>query len=542
MFEKHFGLSSKPFSLVPNPEVLFLSQNHENGLTYLEYGLSEKVGFILLTGEIGVGKTTLIRYMLNKMISPMDVAVIFNTNFSTDQLLSRILSEFDIPCDTTEKERHLEMLYQFLIERYARGRHALLIIDEAQNLPDQALEDIRMLSNLQTDDHVLLQIMLVGQTELKNRLNAPGLLQLAQRIVVNYHLAPLSKQQTHQYIAYRLQAAGGAIDLFSSEALQLISEHAAGIPRTINLLCDAALVYGYGDNLKRIDLATVEKVIKDKICLAASSLQSPPPPLTEATPSFQADILQERLTTIAAALSDLQCRQETILHEVKNELIGKFQEMLTAERERHPAQDTEEIPDRQDRLVFGDSARHNPQEVVRPPRPWKMVQPDPVSGRQPPLDVLKSRLLEIPETVVPPIMAFVKKWGMRTIANRYFVWVLLALVPIVGLGLLLGEKSPPLAINTGADVDASPPTLQVAMSYVSYEDAPSPVKEPAAIAQNSSPPVPVSKKAAVIHTIQSGETLSSIARHYGVAADLIISANDLRNAHLIKIGQKLKIP
>jgi type II secretory pathway predicted ATPase ExeA/LysM repeat protein len=542
MYTKHYGLSSKPFSLVPNPEILFLSPNHENALTYLEYGLSEKAGFILLTGEIGTGKTTLIRYLLNKMISPVDIAVIFNTNFSADQLLSRILSEFDIPCDTTEKERHLEMLYQFLIEGYAHGRHALLIIDEAQNLTDQALEEIRMLSNLQTDDHVLLQIILVGQTELKDRLKTPGLRQLAQRIVVNYHLAPLSELQTHQYIAYRLQAAGGAIDLFSSETLQLISKHAAGIPRTINLLCDAALVYGYGDNLERIDLASVEKVINDKICLTATSLKNPPPSLTEVTPFPQPDILQERLMAIEAALSDLQYRQETNLQEVKNELISKFQGMLTVERKRYPAQVTEEVLDWQARHLLRDNARHHPPEVESHPHPWKRAKHDPESRPQRSFNALKSTLLNLPETVILPMLAFVKKWDKRTITNSYFIWILLALVPIVGLGLLLGEKSHPPAIKTIADVDASPPPLEVAMTYVSYEDVPFPVKKPAVVAQQSTLPVPVSKKAAGIHTIQSGETLSSIAERYSVAMDLIISANDLRNAHLIKIGQKLKIP
>ena len=218
MCESHFGLTAKPFSMVPNPEILFLSKNHENALTYLEYGLSEKVGFILLTGEIGAGKTTLIRHMLNKMESQIDIAVIFNTSFTSDQMFRRILSEFEIPCDTTDKERHLQLLYQFLIDRYAQGRHMLLIVDEAQNLSDAALEDIRMLSNLQTDDRILLQIMLVGQPELKNRLNMPAFRQLAQRIAVSYHITPLDEVQTRHYIGYRIDKAGGEPDLFTPEA------------------------------------------------------------------------------------------------------------------------------------------------------------------------------------------------------------------------------------------------------------------------------------------------------------------------------------
>ena len=277
MYASHFGLTAKPFSIVPNPDILFLSENHQNTLTMLEYGLSERTGFVLLTGEIGTGKTTLIRYMLNEMVSQMDVAVIFNTNFDSDQLYRMILSEFDIPCDVTEKDRQMEMLFRFLIDRYAQGLQTLLVIDEAQHLPDETLEDIRMLTNLQTDDQLLLQIILVGQPELRTRLEAPKFKQLAQRIGVNYHLDPFDREQTDNYINHRVTAAGGRADLFSPEAIELIHDHSGGIPRTINLLCDAVLVYGYADGLKRIDRDAVEKVLADKVCLAASSSQKKSP-------------------------------------------------------------------------------------------------------------------------------------------------------------------------------------------------------------------------------------------------------------------------
>jgi type II secretory pathway predicted ATPase ExeA len=234
MYTSHFGLTTKPFSIVPDPNVLFLSKTYENALTYLEYGLSEKVGFILLTGEVGIGKTTLIRHMLNKMPSQMDIAVIFNTNFTSDQLFRRILNEFELPCDTGDKSVHLETLYHFLIEQFANDRHTLLIIDEAQNLSDEILEDVRMLFNLQTDNQVLLQIILVGQPDLKQRMNSPNLRQLAQRIVVNYHLTPLTQEQTSQYINFRLQAAGATDNLFSQDAMGLIHQKSRGIPRTIN--------------------------------------------------------------------------------------------------------------------------------------------------------------------------------------------------------------------------------------------------------------------------------------------------------------------
>ncbi|MFO7716461.1 ExeA family protein [Desulfosarcina sp.] len=336
MYESHYGLTAKPFSIVPNPEILFLSKNHANALTYLEYGLSEKVGFILLTGEIGAGKTTLIRCMLNKIESQMDVAVIFNTNFTADQMLRRILSEFDIPCDTTDKERHLQLLYQFLIDRYAMGNHVLLIVDEAQNLSDDALEDIRMLSNLQTDDQILLQIMLVGQPELKNRLNLPEFRQLAQRIAVNYHITPLDADQTRDYIGYRIQKAGGKPDLFAPEAVQRIHRHSGGIPRSINLMCDTALVYGFADNLQHIELAVVEKVIKDRVCMPVGEEKPAGRKKTKGMVSGggAGPGIMERIHSLEESLAELKQQHEKFTEKVQNDLLLKYQQLLVTEQQR----------------------------------------------------------------------------------------------------------------------------------------------------------------------------------------------------------------
>ncbi|RPJ81754.1 MAG: AAA family ATPase, partial [Deltaproteobacteria bacterium] len=159
MYKKFYNLNEKPFKIVPNPNFLFLSPRYENALTYLEYGLSEKSGFIMLTGEIGMGKTTLIRYLLNKMESEMEVGVILNTNVTSDQILKLILLEFELPTSEGDKSKELETLYRFLIEQYKMGKQVLIIIDEAQNLTDEALEEVRMLSNLQSDEEILLQIM-----------------------------------------------------------------------------------------------------------------------------------------------------------------------------------------------------------------------------------------------------------------------------------------------------------------------------------------------------------------------------------------------
>ncbi len=264
MYEKFYGLSKKPFHIVPNPDFLFLTSKHENALTYLEYGLNESVGFILLTGEVGTGKTTLIRHMLNQIDSSMNAAVIFNTNVSAEELLCLILQEFELTPTKGDKAKNLDLLYKFLIDKYSNDSKVLLIIDEAQNLSDEVLEEVRMLSNLHSDDQMLLQVMLVGQPELNARIRMPHLAQLAQRIVVNYHLLGLSQKETVQYIKYRLEKAGGKPNIFTPEAMDLIFKASAGIPRSINIFCDTALVYGFADEMASIDAPVIKQVIKDR--------------------------------------------------------------------------------------------------------------------------------------------------------------------------------------------------------------------------------------------------------------------------------------
>ncbi|MCP3871805.1 MAG: AAA family ATPase [Desulfobacteraceae bacterium] len=265
MYTEFYGFKEKPFNLVPNPSYLFLSDRHQNALTFLEYGLTEKVGFVMLTGEIGMGKTTLVRYLLNQIESDMDVAVIFNTNVQSNELISLILAEFEIKHeDGISKSKALEALFAFLIKKYAAGRKVLLIIDEAQNLSEEALEEIRMMSNLQTDEEMLLQIMIVGQPELKNKIIDPKLEQFAQRIAVSYHLSAMNLEETEEYVEHRIEKAGGPQNLFSSDAINKIFEASTGIPRTINLLSDAALVYGYADEKKEIDVDTINSVVEDK--------------------------------------------------------------------------------------------------------------------------------------------------------------------------------------------------------------------------------------------------------------------------------------
>ena len=264
MYETFYHLKEKPFQIVPNPSYLYMSSVHENAVTYLEYGLMENVGFILLTGEVGTGKTTLVRHIMDQFEDEKDIAVIFNTNVSADELIRLILQSFDLEPDSGSKTKSIEILYQFLIQRYAQNRPVLLIIDEAQNLSDEAIEEVRMLSNLQGDDQNLIQIMLVGQPELKHRLKMPGHSAFSQRIAVNFYLSGLTDTETKSYITHRLEKAGGNPNIFTPKAVEIIYHASKGIPRTINLLCDAALVYGFGYEFETIDAPVIEQVIQDK--------------------------------------------------------------------------------------------------------------------------------------------------------------------------------------------------------------------------------------------------------------------------------------
>jgi general secretion pathway protein A len=265
MYTAFYGLKEKPFNLVADPGCFFMSAKHKTALTYLEYGLADGIGFILLTGEVGAGKTTIIKRFLKQVDSDVEVAVIFNTNVTAEQLLELILEELELRVPKRGKGACLDVLNQFLIAQYGLGRRVVLIVDEAQNLSQEALEEIRMLSNLQTEKASLLQIILVGQPGLRTRLQHPALTQLSQRIAVSYHLAPFNLEETTDYVCHRLKAAGSVNgDLFEPEAVAQVFQYSGGIPRAINILCDAALVYGFADELTKIDGHVIEQVVKDR--------------------------------------------------------------------------------------------------------------------------------------------------------------------------------------------------------------------------------------------------------------------------------------
>lgn len=264
MYTSFFGLREKPFDLLPNPDFLYLSRAHKRALTYLTHGIRERAGFILLTGEVGSGKTTLIRNMIRSQLRDSVLAKVFNTRVDSLQLLMQINGDFGLETDGKDKSTLLRELNDFLIEQYAHRRQAVLIIDEAQNLSAEILEEVRMLSNLETDRDKLLQIILVGQPELRDILSGPGLMQLRQRIQINCHLQPLSSAEVREYITFRLEKAGNRDALnFSDDAVEAIATYSRGIPRLINILCDYVMIDAYSAQARAIDGKTVHELAAD---------------------------------------------------------------------------------------------------------------------------------------------------------------------------------------------------------------------------------------------------------------------------------------
>jgi len=264
MYEEFFKLRKKPFELVPDPEFIYLSRSHKKALTYLDYGIRERVGFILLTGEVGSGKTTIIRDLLNKRYDRVVLAKVFNTRVNSEQLLAMINDDFGLGVAGKDKVALIRDLNDFLLEQYAAGNHPMLIIDEAQNLAADLLEEIRMLSNLESSHGKLLQIVLVGQPELRETLAGPELLQLRQRISINCHLKALSLEEMSEYIVHRMTVAGNREALtFPGGTLDLIFQFSRGIPRLVNIICDFLMLSAFAEEVSVASLEMARDVLGD---------------------------------------------------------------------------------------------------------------------------------------------------------------------------------------------------------------------------------------------------------------------------------------
>ena len=322
MYEEYFNFKIKPFELVPNPDFLYLSRAHKKALTYLDYGIQEGIGFILLTGEVGSGKTTIIRNLLKKLKGNYTVAKVFNTKVSSEQLFAMINDDFGLETQGKDKITLIRELNDFLIDRYANNHQPILIIDEAQNLSEELLEEIRMLSNLETDTQKLLQIILVGQPELRSILAKPELRQLRQRISISCHIQPLTKDETEEYILHRLDVAGNrnAVE-FEDGVFEYIFSYSRGIPRLINIICDFLLLSAFVEETRTITQNMAGEVIGE-LDMENQYWQdtSTDPIITGSTvSSTEIDELEKRLSSLEKKLNSFK-----LLEKDKVEVIERI--------------------------------------------------------------------------------------------------------------------------------------------------------------------------------------------------------------------------
>ncbi|WP_333918655.1 ExeA family protein [Vibrio crassostreae] len=287
MYKEYFGFVEMPFSIVPNSRYLFLSQRHQEAMQNLQAGLGEGGGFAMLTGEVGTGKTTVAKVMLSSLDRHTQAGLILNPTFSNTDLLEAICDEFEVEYPEQASLKQLsQAIHYFLLDSHAEGIQTLLVIDEAQHLAADVLEQLRLLTNLETDSRKLLKVLLVGQPELQQHLQTTQLRQLAQRITGRYHLLPLNIEETGKYIAFRLETAGGEQMLFSNRSVKLIAQYTHGIPRLINLVCDKALQLAFHDGEQTPSNETVNKACQQVMAFQAEVYHVDKPRAASAIPKL----------------------------------------------------------------------------------------------------------------------------------------------------------------------------------------------------------------------------------------------------------------
>ena len=264
MYTEFFGLNAKPFDLLPNPQFLYLSKGHRKALSYLQYGVQENAGFTLMTGEVGSGKTTLLRDIINNISSDVTLSMVFNTRVDGHQLIAMINSDFGLQTEGKDKVQLLKELNDFLLEECTSNRQPIIIIDEAQNLSEEGLEEIRLLSNLEADNFKMVQIILVGQPELKQIIAQPSLRQLRQRISISCHLNPLNREESEEYIYHRLATVGSRDCVaFLDGVVDEIFRFSGGVPRLINLICDFLLLSAFVEETREINMDLVNDALTE---------------------------------------------------------------------------------------------------------------------------------------------------------------------------------------------------------------------------------------------------------------------------------------
>ena len=370
MYEEFYNLRERPFNLVPDPEFLYLSPQHKLARAYLEYGIKQRVGFVVLTGEVGTGKTTLLKSLLKSREKNQRLGVLYQTAMAAGDLLEVLLREFEVRGHYASRTARLAAFNQFLLSAYGRGEHVVLLVDEAQNLSPEALEEIRLLSNLQTEKEPLLQVILVGQPGLRERLRHPTLRQLAQRVSVHYHLTPLNLQETKEYINFRLARAGGS-GVFTESALGKLFEYTQGVPRRLNAWCDLALVAGFAEGRQEIDGEFIDTVIAAQ----GGSLEGPEgtaesaseEPLPSAGPkssgiSTSDNGLRNSVDELGARLS----RLEGMVLEMTSQLVP----VLTKFLEKQPLDSIQPMPDNNMRHSFTPLEKLEPDDQPQGRKRW----------------------------------------------------------------------------------------------------------------------------------------------------------------------------
>ena len=320
MYKEFFGLRANPFNVNPDPRYLFLTRHTEEALACLTYGIQSRKGFVLLTGEVGTGKTTLINKLLEWLrLQQVATAFIFNSRMNVPQFLDYMMADFGIPCDSKSKSQILQRLYNWLLDRYRAGETAVLIVDEAQNLTDEVLEEIRMLTNLETFTEKLLQIVLVGQPELETKLKMPQLRQLRQRLTLRAKTHPLTLEETKAYVQQRLRIAGSdGRQIFDGESLNSIHKYSNGIPRVVNLLCEHCLVSAFVDQKPTINESIVDAVARDfdlSDNVASGAMTVPAQPAPSNGEKFD---LVEALRTLATLADRLRQSEQDLPKERKS--------------------------------------------------------------------------------------------------------------------------------------------------------------------------------------------------------------------------------